>query len=108
MLVEFFKFVNNIVGVFIMEQRLFKKVSVIGLEFYVDYLASGEIICIKEVHSGRRFLPDDLNYRGEPVTNLFLKAIGMPVVVVDATETKVEEVKEVKSNAKKAGKRTSK
>ena len=91
-----------------MEQRLFKKVMVVGLDFYVDYLASGEIICIKEVHSGRRFIPDDLYYKGEPVINLFLKAIDVPVVVVDATETPAEIIKEVKPNAKKAGKRASK
>ena len=91
-----------------MEQRLFKKVSVVGLDFYVDYLDNGEIICVKEVHSGRRFVPDDLYYKGEPVMNLFLKAIGKPVVVVDAIETPAEVIKEVKPNAKKAGKRTSK
>lgn len=94
-----------------MEQRLFKKVMVVGLDFYVDYLADGTIICIKEVHSGRRFIPDDLYYKGEPVMNLFMKAIDMPIVVVDAKKAvkepkKVEE--EVKSNAKKAGKRASK
>jgi hypothetical protein len=91
-----------------MEQRLFKKVSVVGLDFYVDYFADGTIICIKEVHSGRRFVPDDLYYKGEPVMNLFLKAIDIPVAEPKATEVKAEEVKEVKPNAKKAGKKASK
>ena len=91
-----------------MEQRLFKKVSVVGLDFYVDYFADGTIICIKEVHSGRRFIPDDLCYKGEPVMNLFLKAIDMPVAEKKVTEVKAEEAVEVKSNAKKAGKRASK
>lgn len=91
-----------------MEQRLFKKVMVVGLDFYVDYFANGEIICIKEVHSGRRFVPDDLYYKGEPVMNLFLKAIDIPVAEPKATEVKAEEVKEVKPNAKKAGKKASK
>jgi hypothetical protein len=91
-----------------MEQRLFKKVMVVGLDFYVDYLASGEIICIKEVHSGRRFIPDDLCYKGEPVMNLFLKAIDMPVAVVDVNKAEAKEAVEVKPNAKKAGKRASK
>lgn len=91
-----------------MEQRLFKKVMVVGLDFYVDYLADGTIICIKEVHSGRRFIPDDLCYKGEPVMNLFLKAIDMPVVVVDAKKAEAKEAVEVKLNAKKAGKRASK
>lgn len=91
-----------------MEQRLFKKVSVVGLDFYVDYFADGTIICIKEVHSGRRFVPDDLYYKEEPVMNLFLKAIDIPVAVVDAKKEEVKEAVEVKSNAKKAGKRASK
>jgi hypothetical protein len=91
-----------------MEQRLFKKVMVVGLDFYVDYLADGTIICIKEVHSGRRFIPDDLCYKGEPVMNLFLKAIDMPDCWSKATEVKAKEAVEVKSNAKKAGKRASK
>lgn len=91
-----------------MEQRLFKKVMVVGLDFYVDYLADGKIICIKEVHSGRRFIPDDLYYKGEPVMNLFLKAIDMPVAVVDVNKAEAKEAVEVKSNAKKAGKRASK
>lgn len=94
-----------------MEQRIFKRVSVIGLDFYVDfYDKSGKIICIKEVHSGKRFIPDNLYLGKEPVLDLFKKAIGF-----ETTKNVVEEVKpvaevkeEVKLNAKKAGKRASK
>lgn len=94
-----------------MEQRLFKRVSVIGLDFYVDYLDNGQIICIKEVHSGRRFIPDNLYLGEKPVLEVFKEAIGVdklekPAEVV--VEPVAEVKKEVKPNAKKAGKRASK
>ena len=94
-----------------MEQRIFKRVSVIGLDFYVDfYDKSGKIICIKEVHSGKRFIPDNLYLGKEPVLDLFRKAIGFGAEesVIEEAKPVAEVKEEVKLNAKKAGKRASK
>lgn len=71
-------------------KRLFKKVPLMGLEFYVDWIEeSGEIICIKEVHSGKIFVYKDLVKDGVPVEDLFRGLCGIPKV-----EVKKEEVKE--------------
>lgn len=60
--------------------REFKKVSVIGLEFYVDYFGdTGEIICIKEVHSGRRMICDGIEVNGVSLMDLFKESVGIEI-----------------------------
>lgn len=79
-----------------MEERKFKKITMIGLEFYVDYFASGEIICIKEVHSGRRFMTDDIFVGKKPIKDLFLEALGFAKeekVTPDEKETRKRNTK---------------
>ena len=41
--------------------RMFKRVNLLGLDFYVDWIdETGEFIAIKEVHSGKRLVFEGL------------------------------------------------
>ena len=72
--------------------RKFKRVNVLGLDFYVDWLDIDNycerIIAVKDVHGGRNFVYNGLAKDGVPVEDLLLEACGVkkkPVV-----EEKVE------------------
>lgn len=76
-------------------KRNFKKVNLMGLDFYVDWVdATGDIICIKEVQSGRIFVYRDLVKDGVPVEDLFRDLCGIP-----RKEVKKEVKVEVKEEA---------
>ena len=61
-----------------MVTRMFKRINLLGLDFYVDWIAeSGEFISIKEVHSGRIFVYRGLkNEDGKSVEDMFRDAVG--------------------------------
>lgn len=62
-------------------KRMFKRVNVLGLDFYVDWLDNDgyceRIIAIKDVHGGRSFVYGELKKDGVPVEDLFLEACGI-------------------------------
>lgn len=73
-------------------KRKFKRVNVLGLDFYVDWLDVDNycerIIAVKDVHGGRNFVYQGLAKDGVPVEDLLLEACGVkkkPVI-----EEKVE------------------
>jgi len=77
--------------------RMFKRTNLLGLDFYVDWVAeTGEFISIKEVHSGRIFVYKGLkNESGESVEDMFRNAVGAyKPQPVKKEEPKKEEVKE--------------
>jgi len=61
-----------------MVTRMFKRINLLGLDFYVDWLKeTGEFISIKEVHSGRIFVYKGLkNEDGKSVEDMFRDAVG--------------------------------
>lgn len=72
--------------------RKFKRVTVIGLEFYVDYLDDkGEIVSIKEVHSGKRMICDGILVNGKELENLFRRSIGLEEKVKEETVDNTDE-----------------
>lgn len=84
-----------------MTTRKFKRVNLLGLDFYVDWIEeTGEFIAIKEVHSGRRFMYNGLvNSDGVSLEDMFRKACGIPIPekpiieeIKIGTEEKIEEV----------------
>lgn len=62
-------------------KRLFKRVNVLGIDFYVDWLdmdgVCERIICVKDVHGGRIFVYQGLTKDGVPVEDLLLEACGV-------------------------------
>lgn len=62
-------------------KRLFKRVNVLGIDFYVDWLdmdgVCERIICVKDVHGGRVFVYQGLTKDGVPVEDLLLEACGV-------------------------------
>ena len=73
-------------------KRLFKRVNVLGIDFYVDWLdmdgVCERIICVKDVHGGRIFVYQGLTKDGVPVEDLLLEACG--VKKKEPTKEKVE------------------
>ena len=78
-------------------KRLFKRVNVLGIDFYVDWLdidgVCERIICVKDVHGGRIFVYQGLTKDGVPVEDLLLEACG--VKKKEAKKEPVEEKVEV-------------
>ena len=74
------------------QTRKFKRINLLGLDFYVDWIEeTGQFISIKEVHSGRIFVYKGLiNSEGKSVEGMFREAVGAFLPV----EEKEEEVKE--------------
>jgi hypothetical protein len=58
--------------------RMFKRINLLGLDFYVDWIQeTGEFISIKEVHSGRIFVYKGLiGPDGVLVEQMFRDAVG--------------------------------
>ena len=58
--------------------RMFKRINLLGLDFYVDWIQeTGEFISIKEVHSGIIFVYRGLkNENGVSVEQMFRDAVG--------------------------------
>lgn len=78
-----------------MEQtRKFKRVNVLGLDFYVDWIEeTGEFIAIKEVHSGKRFVYESLILNdGMTLADKFREAVGIPLKEVKKKAEKKEAV----------------
>lgn len=73
-------------------KRMFKRVNVLGLDFYVDWMDKDgyceRIICVKDVHGGRIFVYQGLTKDGMPVEDLLLEACG--VKKKEPVEEKVE------------------
>lgn len=73
-------------------KRKFKRVNVLGLDFYVDWLDVDNycerIIAVKDVHGGRNFVYAGLEKDGVPVENLLLEACGVQKKPIE--EKKVE------------------
>jgi hypothetical protein len=73
-------------------KRKFKRVNVLGLDFYVDWLDVDNycerIIAVKDVHGGRNFVYAGLAKDGVLVEDLLLEACG--VKKKPAIEKKVE------------------
>lgn len=97
-------------------KRLFKRVNVLGIDFYVDWLdmdgVCERIICVKDVHGGRIFVYQGLTKDGVPVEDLLLEACGVkkkePVkekVEVAPAALETEQPKE-ELNAEEGKKRT--
>lgn len=86
-----------------MEKRNFKRINLLGLDFYVDWLeVDGEfsrIICVKDVHGGRNFVYRDLVCAGEPLEILILRAIG--IELKEAPEALGTEQPKEETNGKK-------
>lgn len=74
-----------------MTTRKFKRVNLLGLDFYVDWIEeTGEFIAIKEVHSGKRFVYNGLvNADGVSLEDMFRSACGIAMPVKE--EPKIEE-----------------
>ena len=68
--------------------RMFKRVNLLGLDFYVDWIdETGEFIAIKEVHSGKRFVFEGLMSKdGKSVADLFRDACGIKPVIAEKKE----------------------
>ena len=62
-------------------KRMFKRVNVLGLDFYVDWLDNDgyceRIISVKDVHGGRTFVYAELEKNGVTVEDMFLEACGI-------------------------------
>lgn len=75
-------------------KRMFKRVNVLGLDFYVDWLDNDgyceRIISVKDVHGGRTFVYAELEKNGVSVEDMFLEACGIK------KKSAKEEVKEEK------------
>lgn len=78
-----------------METRKFKRINLLGLDFYVDWIAeTGKLISVKEVHSGRIFVYAGLkDENGKSVEDMIRDASG---AMLPKEEEKKEEVEEVK------------
>jgi len=65
--------------------RKFKRVNLLGLDFYVDWIdETGEFIAIKEVHSGKRFVFEGLmGADGRSVTDMFKDVCGIKPVIIE-------------------------
>ena len=78
-------------------KRMVKRVNVLGLDFYVDWLdvdgVCERIISVKDVHGGRTFVYAELKKNGVPVEDLLLEACG--VKKKEAKKEPVEEKVEV-------------
>lgn len=97
-------------------KRMFKRVNVLGLDFYVDWLDIDgyceRIIAVKDVHGGRNFVYQGLAKDGVPVEDLLLEACGVKKkpaikekVEVAPAALETEQPKE-ELNAEKGKKRT--
>ena len=77
-----------------MVTRNFKRINLLGLDFYVDWIGeTGEFIAIKEVHSGRRFVFDGLKTKdGVEVAQLFRDACGIELPKVEKVKEKEPEM----------------
>ena len=103
-------------------KRMFKRVNVLGLDFYVDWLdldnVCTRLISVKDVHGGRTFVYAGLEKDGVPVEDLLLEAVGVKKQVVKKEEVKAEapaaqETEQPKENldaqkAKRSNKRSKK
>jgi len=82
-------------------KRMFKRVNVLGLDFYVDWLdVDGycvRLISVKDVHGGRSFVYTGLEKDGVLVEDMLLNACG--VRKEQPKEEPKEEVKEEKVEA---------
>lgn len=77
-----------------MATRNFKRVNLLGLDFYVDWIAeTGEFISIKEVHSGRRFMFEGLMKDNKSVEDMFREAVGAYKPVEEVKTPTVEQLK---------------
>ena len=78
-------------------KRMFKRVNVLGLDFYVDWLdVDGycvRLISVKDVHGGRSFVYTGLEKDGVLVEDMLLDACGVK------KEEPKKEVKEEKVEA---------
>jgi len=73
-------------------KRMFKRVNVLGLDFYVDWMDKDgyceRVVSVKDVHGGRTFVYAGLEKDGTPVEELLLEACGIKKKPIE--EKKVE------------------
>lgn len=76
-------------------KRMFKRVNVLGLDFYVDWMDKDgcceRIICVKDVHGGRIFVYQGLTKDGVPVEDLLLEACGVKKKEPEITSEKLKD-----------------
>lgn len=76
-------------------KRMFKRVNVLGLDFYVDWLDVDnkcvKLIAVKDVHGGRSFVYAGLTKDGVPVEDILLQAVGVTKYVEEKKEEVVKE-----------------
>ena len=100
-------------------RRMFKRVNVLGLDFYVDWLDVDDycvkLISVKDVHGGRSFVYAGLEKDGVPVEDLLLQACGVKkqevkeeCVKVEAPAAQETEQPKEETNAKTRKRRTKK
>ena len=75
-------------------RRMFKRVNVFGLDFYVDWLdvdnVCVKLISVKDVHGGRSFVYADLKKNGVPVEDILLEAVGVKKQSEEIAQSKEE------------------
>lgn len=101
-------------------KRMFKRVNVLGLDFYVDWLdvdnVCVKLISVKDVHGGRSFVYAGLEKDGVLVEDMLLDACGVKkqevkeeeCVKVEAPAAQETEQPKEETNAKTRKKRTKK